>query len=116
MRESSRIATAMVSYAEARATFAHLLREEGLTGEEHGGVVEALNSEWQTYEKPAVTENLIRLAGDFAQRYALRGYDSVQLASAFVCHGRHQDLHFLAFDDDLNEAAKRVVAVYETSS
>jgi uncharacterized protein with PIN domain len=35
VEESSRIATAMVSYAEARATFARLLREEKLTEEEH---------------------------------------------------------------------------------
>ena len=116
VRESSRIATAMVSYAEARAAFARLLREESLTEEEHVGIVEALNDRWRTYEKPAVTENLVRLAGDLAQRHALRGYDSIQLASAFVCHGQHQDLRFLAFDDDLNEAAKRVVAVYETSN
>ena len=32
----------MVSYAEARATFARLLREEALTEEEHTGVVAAL--------------------------------------------------------------------------
>lgn len=109
---SSRIATAMVSYAEARATFARLLREESLTEEEHARVVEALNNRWRTYEKPSVTENLVRLAGDFAQRFALRGYDSIQLASAFVSHGRHADLSFLAFDNDLNDAARQVVRLY----
>ncbi len=59
----------MVSYAEARARFALLLREEKLTEEEHTGVVTALDNRWPTYERPAITENLIRLAGDFAQRY-----------------------------------------------
>lgn len=83
-----------------------------LTEEEHTNIVEALNERWRTYEKPSITENLVRLAGDFAQRYALRGYDSIQLASAFVCHGQHQDLRFLAFDDDLNDAARRVVTLY----
>ena len=102
----------MVSYAEARATLARLLREESLTEEEHDGVVEALNERWRTYEKPAVTENLLRLAGDFAQRYALRGYDAVQLASAFVCHDGQRDVRFLSFDDKLNEAAKQVMFVY----
>lgn len=103
----------MVSYAEARATFARLLREGSITGEEHDGIVEALDERWKTYEKPAVTENLLRLAGDFAQRYALRGYDAVQLASAFVCHGAHRDVRFLSFDDKLNEAAKQVMSVYQ---
>ena len=93
-----------------------MLREEELTEEEHSGVVAALDHRWPTYERPALTENLIRLAGDFAQRYALRGYDSIQLASAFVCHGQRRDLRSLSFDDDLNEAVKRVVSVYEASS
>lgn len=104
----------MVSYAEARAAFARLLREESITEDEHAGIVKALNERWATYEKSPVTENLIRLAGDFAQRYALRGYDSMQLASAFVCHGLNQNLRFLAFDDDLNDAARQVVTLYST--
>jgi predicted nucleic acid-binding protein len=103
----------MVSYAEARATFARLLREESITGEEHDGIVEALNERWRTYEKPNVTEDLLRLAGEFAQRYALRGYDAIQLASAFACHGAHRDVRFLSFDDKLNEAAKQVMSVYQ---
>jgi uncharacterized protein len=116
VKESSTISTSMVSYVEARATFARLLREEKLTEEEHTGVVTALDNRWPTYERPAITENLIRLAGDFAQRYALRGYDAIQLASAFVCQGQQRDLRFLSFDDDLNEAAKQFVSVYDASS
>lgn len=112
VKGSSGIVTAMVSYAEARATFARLLREEGLTEEEHTNVVEALNERWRTYEKPSITESLVRLAGDFAQRYALRGYDSIQLASALVCRSEYPDLRFLAFDDDLNDAAGQVVRLY----
>jgi hypothetical protein len=38
------------------------------------------------------------------------------LASAFVCHGQQRDLRFLSFDDDLNEAAKQIVSVYEALS
>lgn len=104
----------MVSYAEARAAFARLLREDSITENEHTGIVGALNKRWPTYEKPPITENLVRLAGDFAQRYSLRGYDTVQLASAFVCQGWHHDLRFLAFDDDLNDAARQVVTCYAT--
>jgi predicted nucleic acid-binding protein len=105
----------MVSYAEARATIARLLRKEGLTEEEHSEVVEALDIRWPTYERLVVTDDLVRLAGGFAQSYALRGYDSIQLASAFVCRARHQDLRFLSFDDHLNNAAIRVVQVYQTA-
>jgi predicted nucleic acid-binding protein len=116
VKESTKISTSIVSYAEARATFARLLREEMLTKEEHTGVVSALDNRWPTYERLAITENLIRLAGDFAQRYALRGYDSIQLASAFVCQGQRRDLRFLSFDDNLNQAAKQILPVYEASN
>lgn len=102
----------MISYVEARATFARLLREESIDEKAHDGIIEALDERWRTYEKPEVTESLIRLAGDFAQRYALRGYDAVQLASAFACRSGNHNVRFLSFDDKLNEAAKQVMSVY----
>ena len=109
--ESDQIATAMISYAELRATFARLLREQSLTAEEHDNVVDALNARWRTYQKPAVTEGLLRLAGDCALRFGLRGYDSVQLASALACEER-AELRFLAFDNGLNAAAGQVMTLY----
>jgi hypothetical protein len=60
-----------------------------------------------------VTNSLVRLAGDLAQSYALRGYDAVQLASAFVCWAGYRDLRFLSFDGHLNDAAMQVVNVYQ---
>ena len=110
--ESSGIATAMLSYAEFRAAFARLLREQSLTPDEHANVVSALDERWTSYEKPAVTWELVRLAGNFAQRYALRGYDSVQLASAYVCDDEEEDLRFPAFDDDLNKAVEQLMTLY----
>ena len=109
--ESARIATAMISYAELRATFARLLREQSLTAQEHDNVVDALKVRWPTYEKPAVSEELISLAGDCAQRYALRGYDAVQLASALACE-EQGEVRFLAFDNDLNAAAGQVMTLH----
>lgn len=38
----------MVSYAEARAAFARLLREESITKDEHIGIVDTLNERWTT--------------------------------------------------------------------
>ena len=109
---SSSIATSMVSYVEARAAFARLLREGRLTEKEHDNIVEALDARWRTYEKAPVTEDLIRLAGNLAQRYALRSYDAIQLASVLEYRGERQELRFLAFDGDLNDAAQRVVTLY----
>lgn len=119
---SSAIATAMVSYAEARATFARLLREERLTAREHSDVVEQLDMRWRSYERPPVTNELVGAAGDLAERLALRGYDAVQLASAAACYTRRDrnDLNdvpravrFMAFDGDLNTAARNVLPLYD---
>ncbi len=110
--ESIGVATAMISYVEARAAFARLLRESRMTEEDHDNVTNALDERWFTYVKPPVNEDLIQLAGNIAQRHALRGYDSVQLASALVCDNEHQNLRFLAFDENLKKAAGQVVKLY----
>lgn len=112
LEECSAVATAMVSYAEARATFARLLREQSLTPAEHAGIVEALDGYWRGYHRPAVTDNLVGLAGRLANEHALRGYDAVQLASAIVCDTGREDLRFLAFDERLNDAARDRLRLY----
>lgn len=115
----SAIATAMVSYAEARATFARLLREERLTAREHSDVVEQLDVRWRSYKRPPVTNELVGAAGELAERFSLRGYDAVQLASAAACHARRgrddlpRAVRFMAFDGDLNEAASNVLPLYD---
>ena len=115
VEESSAIVTAMVSYAEARAAFARLLREERLSRDQHEGIVAALDARWRTYQKPPITEDLIHLSGDLAQRYALRGYDAIQLASASVYREEHWELRFLAFDEGLNDAARQIMDLYTVS-
>lgn len=116
---SSAVASAMVSYAEARATFARLLREGRLTEEEHSGVVRALDARWMSYERPPLTDELVRVAGELAFRHALRGYDAVQLASAVACrarreaHGSSHEVRFMSFDSGLNQAATNVVRLYD---
>ncbi len=55
-----------------------------------------------------VDEHTVRRAGDLAERFALRGYDSVHLAAAeatLIRLGEGVDFRFLAFDRALEEAA-----------
>ena len=53
-------------------------------------------------------------AGEMAKRHALRGFDAIHLVSAARFEERFDDLHFLAFDARLVEAARGAsVAVYE---
>ena len=52
---------------------------------------------------------MCRAAGDVAERYALRGYDSIHLASFLEVAGEAGvlDTEFSSFDDRLNGAARR---------
>jgi hypothetical protein len=48
-----------------------------------------------------------------AERYALRGFDAVHLASAARLRERFEDLRFLAFDERLTASARQVLSLYE---
>ena len=50
---------------------------------------------------------LVELAGEYADTFALRGYDSIQLAAAFEAGRISQTpIFFACFDTRLNKAAK----------
>jgi predicted nucleic acid-binding protein len=57
-----------------------------------------------------VTAALSREAGDFAERYALRGFDALHLTSFAELARRAGpgDTRFSSFDDRLNKAARDV--------
>jgi len=84
VEEAGRIVTSAVAYAEARAALARKLREGVFSEEEHREAVAALDEDWRTLEVLSVTENVARLAGDLAERHALRGFDAVHLASSLL--------------------------------
>jgi hypothetical protein len=53
-----------------------------------------------------ITQTVVERAGDFADIFALRGYDSVQLAAAFEASCIAQiPIAFACFDHRLNKAA-----------
>ncbi|MDY6954266.1 MAG: type II toxin-antitoxin system VapC family toxin [Thermodesulfobacteriota bacterium] len=84
VQSSDVTATSMVAYAEARAAFARRLREKAFTPGEHDQLISVLNKDWGYYLAMKATEDLVRLAGDLAQRHALRGFDAIHLSSAIV--------------------------------
>lgn len=121
VEEAGRIATCAVAYAEARAALARKLREGVFSEEEHREAVAALDEDWRTLEVLSVTDNVARLAGDLAERHALRGFDAVHLASALLVRaasrdqGDGEDVLFLGFDMDLMGAAAEVMGADESS-
>ncbi len=105
-------ATARIAYAEARAAFARRAREGTLAPQDLRRVVTALDADWENYLCLEVTENIARQAGELAERYALRGFDSLHLASALALQRRvAMPFRFLCYDDRLQAVAEEVLGL-----
>jgi predicted nucleic acid-binding protein len=104
---SEAVATSVLAYAEARAAFARKLREQGITKDAHGAVKRALDADWPSFFVPNVTAGTARLAGDLAEKHALRGFDALHLASAVELRAAGVgDLRFSSADARLRAAAQ----------
>ncbi|CAN5262364.1 type II toxin-antitoxin system VapC family toxin [soil metagenome] len=101
------VAVCRIAWAEAHAAMAH---RERLVRADAGVIRQArraLARDWQSYLILEVTQALVELAGDHAETFALRGYDSVQLAAAHRLAEQTQlPTLFACFDDRLNKAAR----------
>lgn len=111
VEESERVATSTVTYAETRAALARKRRADEMDEEGHRQAVADLDKQWSTYIRLNVSAPVAHHAGDLAERHALRGYDSVHLASAVRLRERFEDLQFLAFDGRLTRAVKAAAVV-----
>jgi uncharacterized protein len=108
--DSSVVATSVVAYAETRAVLARLSREGVLTAAKVKSAKREFDEQWPTYLRLDATDSLCRAAGELAEKYGLRGFDSIHLAS-FVEVSRRagtDDTRFSSFDGRLNQAAEKV--------
>jgi predicted nucleic acid-binding protein len=109
--EASLVCTSVIAYAEARSALARLNREGSLTPEDYAVAKSDLDRDWPHYLALEVTPAIWRGAGDLAERHALRGFDSLHLASFLHLTdaklGEH--VQFSSFDDRLNSAARAEV-------
>ena len=106
--EAEAVATSLLAYAESRAAFARARREARLSPQIYRRIVEAFVEDWPRYISVAITDGLVKDAGDLAASRALRGYDALHLASALSLRQQVTvSVTFLAFDRALSLAAKR---------
>jgi predicted nucleic acid-binding protein len=107
VKSSEVTAASLVAYAEARAAFAHRYREGAFTPAEYNRIKGFFDKDWNHYLILSITQGMIRLAGDLAEKHALRGFDSIHLASALTLY---QELStaivFSCFDDNLQKASE----------
>src|SRR5260370_34635370 len=68
------VATSRVTYAQARAALARLYRNGSIAASALRTSVSQLDERWPGYGIVEVTEELVRRAGNLAERHSLRGY------------------------------------------
>ena len=108
---SSVVFTSQVAYPETRAALARRRRDGSLTAAEFANAKRDFESEWTLFVAFPGTPEICREAGDLAERFQLRGFDSIHLASfAEMLRGLQgrDEVEFSSFDEHLNAAARRL--------
>jgi predicted nucleic acid-binding protein len=107
-RRAGALATSVVAYAEARAAFARLKRSGLSTDARHRQRLHRLDRDWEALMRVELTPDVLRSAGDLAEIYGLRGFDSIHLASVLWLSARAPEpVEFAVFDTRLGAAASR---------
>ncbi len=101
------VETSRIAYGEARAAFARRFREDGMTTKVYRGIVRDLDQDWVNYFIVDVSDHLVKLAGQLAEKHALRGFDAIHLASGLILRKQaERAVTFYCFDDRLTLAAR----------
>ncbi len=104
---SEGIAVCRITWAESMAAFAQRTRFKGANQVGLAQARSMFEQAWPGFAIADVTQSLVEKAGVFSEAFALRGYDSVQLAAAHQLHEQFAlPLTFACFDRRLNQAAK----------
>lgn len=104
---SELLAVCRISWVEALSALARRAREQPEDSTVIDTARQRLAADWPHYFVVEVTQPLVELAGDYAESFALRAYDSVQLAAANTVHREVPgQVRFACFDNRLVKAAK----------
>lgn len=111
--EAEAVAVCRIAWAEAYAALSRWTREVP----EDASIIEqakiALAADWPNFVVMEVDQAMVELAGEYADTFALRGYDSIQLAAASEAGRISQSpIFFACFDARLNKAAKLLGMLY----
>ena len=101
------VATAKIAYAEIYAAFARKNREGFLSNRQLGRLSNQFESDWSSYIRLDLTDEILHLARDLTGRYPLRAFDAIHLASAVTLRDALDELiPFAAADQRLIQAAQ----------
>lgn len=101
------VAVSRIAWAEAMSALARRGREVSIDQDALDQARQALREDWPRFWVLDVSQPVVEQAGEFADTFALRGYDSVQLVSAYLTLQRvQQPVIFACFDNRLSKAAR----------
>ena len=106
--QADMIATSIVSRAEVATGLAKAVRVGVVADDDARNARRSLAGDWPDLVRMPVTEALVERAETLAWEHGLRGYDTVQLASALTWQeAAGQEIVLATFDHQLWDAAKR---------
>lgn len=101
------VAVCRIAWAEMMAAMARRARESPSDAQALDIAGQRLRADWPQYAVVEVTQAIVELAGNYADTFALRAYDSVQLAAARSLQELAGDeVQFACFDTRLCKAAR----------
>jgi len=108
--QATLVATSIVAYPETRAALARLRRGGDLSPAKFAAAKRNFEAQWPAFLTLEATAPVSREAGEFAERYALRGFHALHLASfaEIVRRAGPTETRFSSFDERLNKASRDV--------
>lgn len=101
------VATSLIAYAEARSAFARRSKEDVYSIDEYRQIILRFDQDWENYLRIGVTGDLVRRAGDLAEKYRLRGFDAIHLSSAIMFREELSfPVYFSCSDQKLQNASR----------
>ena len=106
-RESTVIAVCRIAWVEAMSAFARRSREAPEETPLLNQVRGRFQQDWESFAMVEVTQQLVEQAGEYAEIFALRAYDSIQLAAAKTLQqGGSEKVSFACFNQRLQKVAQ----------
>ena len=101
------VTTSTVAYAEGMAAFSRKRREGVISRSGYTRAVATFNEEHLSFVLVQISPQLNVIIKRLIEKYPLRGFDAIHLASALIVKESLTDVVFACFDKGLNRAAKR---------
>lgn len=104
---SDAVAVCRIAWVEIMSAFARRTREQSRDASAIAQARERFTADWPQYLTVEVNQALVELAGEYADAFALRAYDAVQLAAAQTLNQELPgEVRFACYDSRLAKAAR----------